>query len=506
MRAPTRPAETALRARARTSLAGVAALGFAGSIAVAAAAWGAGALPEQRSPGGWLEDVPLVGALPVVDHPAAYVLWALGLAGLSAAWVLLRRRTVVAGHGVSVPTIVGLAALWMAPLLLAPPMTSRDVYSYVAHGELASRGIDPGVEPPLRLGLTSPVLRAVDPVWRNVVSAYGPANTGLSEVAVDVTGHDVEAAVLVWRLLAVVGVALMGLGVAVLARAHERDPVDALAWAIAGPLTVVQLVGGPHNEALMVGLMAAGLAVATRPGRRAWVAGVALCALGAAVKAPAVLGAVYLGWAGGRPHERATPPVALARRVGRTVVAGLISLGVLEITSLVAGVGWGWLGGLSAGSNVTSLLSVSTTIGLVVAFLVGQPVHLGPAVTAVRDGFLAVALMVAGVLLWRTPKLGLAGLAAALLVLAVLGPAVHPWYVTWCLPPAAVVLAGRRATAAMVVAIAVAASSRPMGQGVVRNLGNFPLPTLVAMAVVALVLWRWWGRRRLTAQPATRSA
>src|SRR5262249_47021185 len=158
-------------------------------------------------------------------------------------WVLLRRRTSIAGHGVAAGTVVALAALWMAPLLLAPPMGSRDVYSYVAHGELAAQGIDPGVDPPLRLGLTAPALRAVDPVWRDVVSAYGPVNTGLSQVAVQAADHNVEGAVLAWRLLAVGGVALLGIGVAALARAQERDPVDALAWAVAGPLTIVQLVG-----------------------------------------------------------------------------------------------------------------------------------------------------------------------------------------------------------------------------------------------------------------------
>jgi hypothetical protein len=363
----------------------------------------------------------------------------------------------------------------------------------------------------LRLGLTSPALRAVDPVWRNVVSAYGPVNTGLSEFAVQATDHDVEATVIVWRLLAIGGVALLGIGVAALARAQERDPVDALAWAVAGPLTVVQLVGGPHNEALMIGLMACGLALATRPGRSAWVGGVALCALGAAVKVPAILGAVYLGWTGGRLDELSPgEPPSLGRRAGRTVVAGLISLAVMEAASVVAGVGWGWVGGLSAGSNVTSLLSISTTLGLIAAYLTAQPVRLGPAVTAVRDVFLAVSAVIAGVLLWRTPKLGLAGLAGALMALAVLGPAVHPWYLTWCLPPAAVLLAGRKAVPAMALAIVAAASARPMGGGLVRNLGNFPVATLIVLAVVGVVGWRWWvGRRsdrRPAGQPATRSA
>jgi hypothetical protein len=222
-----------------------------------------------------------------------------------------------------------------------------------------------------------------------------------------------------------------------------------------------------------------------------------------------LLGGVYLGWTGGRLDDTPSAgPPTLARRAGRTVVAGLISLVVMEIASALAGVGWGWVGGLSAGSNVTSLLSVSTTVGLVAAFSTSQPVRLGPAVTAVRDVFRAASAVIAGVLLWRTPKLGLAGLAGALFVLAVLGPAVHPWYLTWCLPAAAVVLAGRKAVAATVVCVVAAASSRPMGGGLVRNLGNFPVPTSIGLVVLAVVLWRWWAvrRRPVRTQLVSRSA
>jgi hypothetical protein len=506
MHAPTLPADAPRSARpaGEVRLRTVVLVGLIGAVALGWGTWQVGALADRRFRLRWLDGVPVLGVVPQPPRFVAYVLWVAGVALLSLAWVLLRRRTVGPGHGLTVGTVGAIAALWMVPLLLVPPIGSRDVYSYVAHGELAARGVDPGEVAPVGLGLTSPVLQSVDPVWRNVVSAYGPLNTGVAEAAVRVADHDVETSVILWRLVAMGGVALLGVGVVMLARGTGRDPVDALALAVAGPLTIVQLVGGPHNEALMVGLLAVGVAVGTtRWGRGAWVAGVALCGLGAAVKAPALLGSVYVGWVGsgqdqGRDDRWPT-------RLARTAVAGVISLAVIAATSVLTGVGWGWIGGLSAGSNVTSLLSLSTTLGLVAAWVLQQPLGLGSVVTDVRDLFLAASIAIGGVLLWRSPKLGLAGLAGALLLVGALGPAVHPWYLAWCLPPAAVVLAGRPVRWAMAIAVVAAFSTRPMGGGLVRNLGYFPVPMLLGLA--ALAGGAWWltrgpARRRTAAPPS----
>ena len=206
------------RARRHAGLGAIALVGLAGAVALAWGAWRVGALPDRHARVEWIPDAPVLGGLPWPSRPLGYVLWALGLAGLSLAWVLLRQRTVQPGHGIRIATVAGIAALWMLPLLFAPAMGSRDVYSYVAHGELAAEGLDPGMAEPADLGLTSPMYQAVDPIWRHVVSAYGPANTGLSEGAVRVSGHRIAGSVIAWRVISVLGVALIGIGVGVLAR------------------------------------------------------------------------------------------------------------------------------------------------------------------------------------------------------------------------------------------------------------------------------------------------
>src|SRR5262249_56851824 len=135
--------------------------------------------------------------------------------------------------------------------------------------------------------------------------------------------------------------------------------------------------------------------------------------------------------------------------------------------SLLTGAGWGWLSGLSAGSNVTSLLSLSTTVGLALAWALRQPARLGPVTSAVRNVFLAASVVVAGVLMWRTPRLGLVGLAGALAALAVLGPSVPAWYLTWALPPAAVLPGGRRLVWPPLGGVVRPSRTRPLG-GVLR--------------------------------------
>ena len=165
-----------------------------------------------------------------------------------------------------------------------------------------SQGFDPGLAAPWTLDLRSPYRFAVDPLWRGVVSAYGPGLGCAADVTVEATSHDVTRTVIGLRLWMLAGVALMGVGVVALALCRLGRPgVDVLVLAVAGPLTIVHLVGG-DNEALMAGFMMLGLAAAAVWPGAARGAGAGLVAVGGAVKVPALLAIVYLGWRyDGRP-------------------------------------------------------------------------------------------------------------------------------------------------------------------------------------------------------------
>ena len=100
------------------------------------------------------------------------------------------------------------------------------------------------------------------------------------------------------------------------------------------PLALTTLISGAHNDALMIGLLMAGLALARRFGA---VPGIVLCAVAAGVKAPALLGVVFLD--GGGPE----PGASVRRRVGHTLGAILIALCTFEIITAITGLGWGWV-------------------------------------------------------------------------------------------------------------------------------------------------------------------
>ena len=402
------------------------AAGTVGSALVAVGGWGSGALPPGSSY--WALGTPLV---------------VLGVLLLGGAWWLLRTHVVAA------------SLLWGAPLLLAPPMFSRDVYAYAGQGLLVARGLDPYSVGPG--ALDGPLVEGVDDVWIDTPSPYGPLWLWLAGLVVRVTGESLLPALAGMRLMAVLGLAVAGWAL------HRLGGERALWLGIANPLVLLHLVAGAHNEALMLGLMLAGLAVTSLP-----LAGV-LVTLGALVKLPAVAVLPFLvmavpGWGA---RARAAAVVGLA--------AGLTAV----VVSVATGLGWGWLTTLDAGRARLSLFSPATGLGVLLPWL-----EVGLAL-----GLLAGAA-VAAVLLWRTPSLGAVRAAGwALLAVSLLLPVVQPWYVLWGVLPLAAVLRGRQAAAVGALCLVLALLVWPSGRNVVRP-PLYGVPTLLAVGAAVVVLRR----------------
>ena len=444
----------------------------------------------------------------------ALPLWFAGTVVLAGAWLLLGRRLT----GVPLRWLLVTGVLWALPVLLCPPLESKDVYAYACQGSLVNAGIDPythGVS-----ALPCPWLAQISPMWRPTPSPYGPLWLLISGGAAS-TGS-LTAAVWVFRLVALVGIGLVGWAGHRVAVALGADPVRAAWFVLLSPLVLIHAVSGAHNDALMAGLMMAALAVAmpgALPGerypQRALGSG-ALIGLALAVKATSLVllpFAVLL-----LVRDRRWWPIL---RTGLlATVGGAVSYGALWA---LTGYGFGWVNALR---NSTPLIvestSIPTGIGLVAAHglkLAGRPDVGAGVIALVRTvGLALLAAAVTGLWLWawRRPEPRRVMLATALAVTAeiLLGPVVFPWYAVSALAVLGYGLVDDRIRYRLGFLVAPAALLiLPSGNGlaaIYRRQGGV-LDLLLVLAALGYGLW--YLRRRRSArrsaapepEPASRS-
>jgi alpha-1,6-mannosyltransferase len=436
-------------------------------------------------PGSWYFGIPpraLVSGLtrpPGQDLFVGVVLVYAGMVILMRAWYDLYKVT-VKYPGLPVRKLVPVFAMWALPLLIVAPIFSRDVYSYAAQGEMMSHGINPYSYGPAILGVNNWV-NPVDPLWQNIASPYGPLFVGAAGAIVSFTGHHELAAVVGMRLLALFGVVLVAVFLPRLARSYGYDASTAFTIAVLNPLVILHLIGGAHNDALMLGLLVAGLAMA-RSGKP--VVGVVLVSLAACVKVPAAIGIVYIGW------EWLGDGASRTERIRPVVSALLIAAVVTEIVTAVVGLGWGWVGALGNPDTVKSYLDPATAIGLLGGHLL-QQVGLGgyssDALTLVRGiAMLAAAVIGLRLLLRSNRRTSGRAIGLTLLALAVLGPVTQPWYLTWAIVVLAAVATPRLRACLIALSCVASFLGLPGALTLVREL-TVANPLAVAAACLALV-------------------
>lgn len=423
----------------------------------------------------------------------------LGLVAVYGGLLLLFRvwydltRILVRRPGIPVWSLVIVFALWVVPLLVAPPLFSRDVYSYAAQGDMVSHHISPYQYGPSVIG-AGPYVTPVDQLWRNAAAPYGPLFLGAAGVITNLSAHHELVTVVGLRLLALLGVVLIAIFIPKLARHYGRDPGQAFVLAVLNPLTLLHLVGGAHNDALMAGLLVAGITLA-KTGRPVW--GIVVCALATAVKVPAIIGVVYIGWGW------AGPGVGWRERVRPLVTAGIIALAVMAVLSRLTGLGWGWMFALGTPGTVRSLLAPATAIGVLGGNLV-HAIGIGPSQATVlslaRAAGLIVAVFVGVLLLRESERIGsVRALGVTMLVFVVLGPVVQPWYLGWGIVLLAAVASGRTRTVLIWLSMASCFIGLPGARILIDELGraspaSVVVGLLVVLAVPTTPLARW-GRR-----------
>jgi uncharacterized membrane protein len=393
---------------------------------------------------------------------------------------------------VSLKALWVVGAVWCLPFLLGPPLFSRDVYSYIAQGTLVHLGHSPYHDLPTALGHLGQrhVLDGVDPFWRRTTAPYGPLFLGAVSLIVGAAGsHLVLDAILV-RLFDLVGIVLLAIFVPRLARSLGGEPRRALWLAMLSPLVWLQLVSPAHNDALMVGLMVAGvtLGVQRRP-----LLGIAVCAVAATVKAPAVAAIVFIvvAWARDLP-DRQDQLKAIAK-------AALVTVGAAGVVTLVTGLGLAWVstGLFSTPGRVRLSITPATAVGYTIAHALhglGMPLN-GKNFEATLSHIAFVITAVLGiVLLYRTRWENMVRRLGWLLVaVAIFGPAAWPWYFIWGL---ALLAACPGIQFSRVISLAVVASAflvMPTGQ-LALSLGTSPQMVVFYLLVLAVAVW-YWGRR-----------
>ncbi|WP_407697102.1 polyprenol phosphomannose-dependent alpha 1,6 mannosyltransferase MptB [Streptoalloteichus hindustanus] len=473
--------------------------GTVGSLLLAVGALGAGANPVLPSVQG-LRLLGLPARLPTASLAVAYA----GLLMVVLAWLALGR---LARPGrprlISRSQLDRTLVMWAAPLALAPPMFSRDVYSYLAQSEIAARGLDPYLVGPVdALGPDHPLTRGVPNIWRDTPAPYGPLFFSFARVITWVAGDNVELGILLHRALALAGLALIVWALPRLARRCGVQPVSALWLGALNPLVLFHLISGVHNEALAIGMMLAGFEVALRNRRVAAVVGALLITCAAAVKisvAPALgfLGAALARRRGGRISDL----VKVALLLTVVFVAGLVA------TSLLSGLGFGWTGTLDTANKVKSWMSPATALGMLgggIGIALGLGNHSDAVIALTRAIGMGLGGLAMAALLWlsfrswgrhrvREP---LACLGVSLGLFILLGPVVHPWYLLWAaIPLAAATNSARFRTAATGISVFLALMVPPPGSTFDNRV--YVLWQAVVAAVIVVLLLLWFVRRVL---------
>lgn len=263
--------------------------------------------------------------------------------------------------------VVGFGLVFGLILIWLYPVTATDLFQYVMRARVgAVHGANPLAVPPSTFP-NDPLLPFTG-VWRDSVSPYGPAWEVLagSVARLGFTGA-------VSGALAYKGVAFLAYAVCiVLLAVAQRSPAQpygngrALLFFAWNPLVLIQGIGNGHNDLVMLAWLLLGLVVGlpavhrVRPaagGRSgAWAFAAAALSLSVLTKAAAVL-LVPLWWVATLRDQPTR-----TRRVGVTVGAAAIAVGMTLLVFVPFWPPWQNIGGLQAELANNYLFTITGTL------------------------------------------------------------------------------------------------------------------------------------------------
>jgi alpha-1,6-mannosyltransferase len=390
-------------------LAGLLATGLV--IAVSAARTGVLLPASIRSLPGWL-----VG--PFGRHGID-----LGIGGLIAVFTLMLISYAVAmrvADQLSARVVVGSIITLNALALLAPPLLSTDIFSYMAYGRMAALyGSNPYLHGPNTI--LDPLTPLVGTQWAATPTAYGPLFTALSSLLAPLT---IAAGVIAYKSIAAASVVVIVVVVWHAARLRGLNPVKAAALVGLNPVIVVFGVGGGHNDLLMLAFLVTGVYVLLQQKERT---SGALIVTATVVKFTAGL---LLPFAFAASAARGD---GSRRRL--SLLTGVAVAGVLALVGGFALFGSGPLHLLGTVQKIQGTGGAQSVPGLILNLLgLGS---LNRAAGLVLDGAFAVWLVWLVRRVWTGKLDWIAGAGWATFALLVTAGLLVPWYVGWLVPLAA---------------------------------------------------------------------
>ncbi|MBK1783057.1 polyprenol phosphomannose-dependent alpha 1,6 mannosyltransferase MptB [Prauserella cavernicola] len=347
------------------------------------------------------------------------------------AWVRLGRYA-IAGRIGTRPVLVA-ALCWMAPLLVAAPLFTRDVFSYLGQGAQLLHGLDPYAYGPAALDTLPDVVQNVHPLWQTTPAPYGPLFLLIAQWIVGITGNNMILGVILTRVVLLAGLAGMLWALPRLVK-HLGGRLPVTMWlAVASPMMVIHLVGGPHNDLLMLGFLTIGVLAALE---RRHLLAVVLVTVGMLIKPTAAIALPFLVWVWAN-HLPDTE--SLFKRFVRAVVPSVAAFAAVFVLGTWVSLGsfnLGWVTGLQAPQIIANWLNFPTGVGEIFYALVNLVVDVqaSPFVTVAR-AIAWVGLAAFLVRQWWLSRHGgrdaIFRMALSLLAVAILAPPTLPWYLTW---------------------------------------------------------------------------
>ena len=362
----------------------------------------------------------------------------IGVVLMILSWIIAGGHIVRHGRSLS----KGMIAAWIAPLFFAGPLMSRDLYSYLMQGTLARDGINAYEHG--AAANPGPLLFEVSADWRNTTTPYGPLHLWIGEIITSVTGDNITAGTFAYKILSIASFVAMAWSVAWLARHFGMRGSLAVWLGVANPLSVIHLIGGMHNENVMMALVLLGMVAALR--FRPWVgllAGSLLIGVAVSLKATAFIALPFLVWmavariAGPAPQGIFRETLKRLLTLVATGIAGLgITGAALAAVTWISGQTWGWIAEMTGNTKVINPLALPSFLASTLAPPLSRfndDITFNTIVNAVRPfstALMALGLVVVWWLFRRDELAAIKGVTLAYLVTCVLNTVTLPWYYT----------------------------------------------------------------------------